>query len=77
MKTKLTDLIDPSDLTTVRWPPERIGGQHVGVGSPGIKMTHKPTGMVAISTSARSQHRNRAIALAMIEGGLTCPLFQP
>lgn len=72
----MTDLISPSELTVEIWPQARPGGQHVGIGPMGIKMTHIPTGMVAISTSARSQHRNRSIALAMIEGGLTCPQFQ-
>ena len=72
----MTDLIDPLELVIERWPPNELGGQHVGSGPRGIKITHLPTGMVAIMTSSRSQHQNQQVAMAMIEGGLTCPKFR-
>ena len=58
------------------WPPKAIGGQQVGMVSSGVKVTHVPSGMVAISPEGRSQHRNRQIAMHMIEGGLTSPAYR-
>lgn len=55
------------------YPPYPKGGQHVGITSSGVKITHEPTGLVAIANCARSQHFNRQIAFDMIEGGLTHP----
>ena len=57
------------------YPPTNLGGQHCGV-SNGIKITHIPTGLIAIVNSERSQHRNKQIAMHMIEGGLTSPHFR-
>lgn len=56
----------------LRRPP---GGQHVGTDS-GIRVTHLPSGLVAECKTERSQHRNRAIALDMIVGGLTSPHYR-
>tara|TARA_R110000737_G_C14621639_1_gene493357 strand:- start:5267 stop:5548 length:282 start_codon:yes stop_codon:yes gene_type:complete len=46
------------------------GGQHVGSTDMGVKAVHVTTGLTA-SFTARSQHRSRAIAMKMIECGLT------
>jgi protein subunit release factor A len=65
-------MLKPEDLKIEplrRRPP---GGQHVGVET-GIRVTHLPSGLTAECDSERSQHRNRAIALDMILGGLTSP----
>lgn len=51
--------------------PRPSGGQQVGVIPTGVKVTHLPSGLVAICESERSQMRNRNIAMAMIEYGLT------
>jgi protein subunit release factor A len=51
------------------WPERKQGGQHVGV-SPAVKVEHKPTGLVAICTIHRSQHKNRQTAFEMIEWAL-------
>jgi protein subunit release factor A len=50
-------------------PPAR-GGQHVGVTVYPIKVTHLPTGIFAVCGSERSQHKNRSIAMAMVQYGL-------
>jgi len=63
---------DDLEVETLTPPP---GGQHVGV-STGVKITHVPTGLVAICKTERSQARNRVIALDMILGGLTSPHFR-
>lgn len=65
-------MINPEDLkveVSRRYPP---GGQHVGT-EQGVKVTHLPSGLVAECRTERSQHRNKAIALDMILGGLTSP----
>lgn len=51
-------------------PPRPQGGQIVGMGFPGIRVTHVPTGIHAVCDSERSQLRNKRIALAMVEYGL-------
>lgn len=69
------------DITNTGWqfdckieiyPPETKGGQKVGTVS-GVKITHIPTGLVAISENSSSQFVNRGIAFDMIEGGLMHP----
>ena len=51
--------------------PEPRGGQHTNGPQPtGVKITHIPTGTVAISRLGRSQMVNRQIAMEMIEWAL-------
>lgn len=64
-------MIDRAHLKIEPYPTRERGGQHVGTGPSGVKITHIPSGLVAISTEARSQHRNREVAMNMILGGLT------
>lgn len=66
------DDIPPEHLKIETWPP-RAGGQQVGLTATGIRIKHLPTGLVAICDVGRSQHRNRAVAMDMILGGLTSP----
>lgn len=39
------------------------GGQHQNTTESGVRLTHLPTGLVAIARDERSQHRNRRLAL--------------
>lgn len=50
--------------------PRHQGGQHVALTIYHIKVLHKPTGIYAVCMSERSQHKNRAIAMAMVQYGL-------
>jgi protein subunit release factor A len=59
-------------VEVMRRPP---GGQHVGTET-GVRVTHLPSGLSAECKTERSQHRNRAIALDMIMGGLTSPHYR-
>lgn len=68
--------IPPPDLQIEAYDPRPPGGQHVGMTCMGVKITHVPTGLVVICYSERSQHRNKAIALDMLLGGLTSPHFR-
>jgi peptide chain release factor 2 len=42
------------------------GGQHQNVTESGVRLTHLPTGVRAVSREERSQHRNRERALARL-----------
>jgi protein subunit release factor A len=64
-----------AECTTELWPPRPIGGQQVGSGPQGVKVTHLPTGVVACCDVGRSQHYNKVIALDMILAALTHPKF--
>ena len=69
-------MIDPAHLQVEVWPPRQTGGQIVGTGPNGIRITHKPSGIIATCETERSQHKNKQIAMAMIEGGLTCSTYR-
>lgn len=69
-------LINSEDLAVEAWPRrERPGGQHVGIGPSGVKVTHIPSGIEACVNTCRSQHINRLIAIEMIEAAITHPRF--
>ena len=46
------------------------GGQHQNKTESGVRYTHLPTGVAAESRSERSQHKNDAMALAMLKAKL-------
>lgn len=58
--------LEIKQLPDPKWNP---GGQHVGTPNYPIQVTHIPSGITAIVCTERSQHRNRTIALAMVEYG--------
>lgn len=68
----MADLIPPDDLLIEPHPARTTGGQIAGY-SCGVKVTHVPSGIVAIVETERSQHRNKNVAVDMILGALTSP----
>ena len=46
------------------------GGQHTGTPAAAIRVTHIPTGIMAQCGEERSQHKNKQIALEMVEWAL-------
>lgn len=68
--------IPEEDLQIEAWSSRLPGGQQVGLTRIGVKITHLPSGLVAHCEVERSQHKNRAIAMDMILGGLTSPHYR-
>lgn len=63
-------LLTASELNITEWPPVAPGTMRPVGTVKGVRILHLPTGIAASSTAARSQHKNRDIALAMLEAGL-------
>ena len=62
--------VDPNDVEMDTFAASSSGGQHANKNQTGVRLHHKPTGIIVMGTDSKSQLQNKDNAWKMLKAKL-------